>query len=63
MTISIKSIKKTMDDLYQALIERNDESYLEFYSSLRTLRSLNLISEEDFKKIYEHDDFLFIKYN
>ena len=59
MTITMKEIKNTMENLFEAWCERDDNSYHEFYNSLRTLRALNLIKDDDFRKIYEYDRDLF----
>lgn len=56
-----KTIKETMKQLYISHIESNetDSSYNDLWQALRTLKSLNLISEELWKKIYEYDHYLF----
>lgn len=37
------------------------ESYNELYAAMRTLKNFNLISDEDFNKIYEMDHNEFMK--
>lgn len=50
-----------MKRLYQIYInsDMKDDSYLDFYKSLNNLYSFNFLSNEDFKKIYEYDKYLF----
>lgn len=54
-----KTIKAQMTQLYDAYAEGTDNSYDELWGALRTLKALNLISEELWKKIYEYDHWLF----
>lgn len=53
--MKITEIKRKMEELFVAFVERNDESYFEFYNALHTLRALNMITEEMWKKIYTYD--------
>lgn len=61
MTMTMKAIKAKMEYLFNLWCERNDPSYMEFYNSLRTLRALDMMTDEEFKKIYEYDRDLFAR--
>ena len=62
VSITKSEIRTTMYNLYQAWIERNDDSYFELLNSFRTLRSLNLISDETWNMIFEYDRHLVKKF-
>ena len=59
INIPMKNIKAVMKDWYNAYFERDDDSYRELYSALRTLHAAGLISHDEFKKISEYDHELF----
>lgn len=50
-----KDIKNKMYELYQALQERNDESYYEFYNALHTLYALYMIPDKQWEMIKKFD--------
>ena len=62
MRISMRQIKKTMKELFIVWAERGDESYFEIFNSFRTMKHLDLISYEEWTKIYEYDRELFTTY-
>ena len=63
MNITMKQIKAKMEELYKAWLDHNDESYFEFWDSLRTLRNLYLLDDDKWNKIYDYDRELATKYN
>ena len=50
-----KDIKNKMYELYQALQERNDESYNEFYNALYILWALRMIPDKQWEMIKKFD--------
>lgn len=53
-----KAIKAKMMELYDAYVNRNDESYFEFYNALYTLWALNMISDKTWEMIKKEDQML-----
>ncbi len=62
MRISMRQIKKAMKELFIVWAERGDERYFEFFNSFRTMKHLDLITYEEWTKIYEYDRELFTAY-
>lgn len=63
MNIKVNDIKAKMEELYQYYIEDGDKSYFDLWHSLRTLRSLNLMDDVTWTRIYDFDHKLFEKYS
>ena len=57
--MTITSIKARMKQLYIRYVETEDNSYNELWDSIRTLKNLDLISYETWKKVVEYDHWLF----
>ena len=52
-------IKATMRNWYKDYTDRNDESYFELYKAFHTLKAANLITDKQWKMIYDFDRKLF----
>lgn len=59
--MTITAIKVKMKQLYIRSIETNerDDSYNELWHSLRTLKNLDLITYDTWRKIVDYDHYLF----
>lgn len=57
--IPMKDVKETMKGWYDKYFEGEDESYSELFAALRTLRNAGMISEEEWKEIWDYDHILF----
>lgn len=59
--MTLTSIKATMKQLYIRYVETNerDHSYSELWDSLRTLKNLDLLPYETWKKVVDYDHYLF----
>ena len=59
ITIPMKDLKKVMKDWYEVYFERGDTSYDELFVAIRTFHNAGLISDEDYKKLFDYDKKLF----
>ncbi len=59
ITIPMKDLKKVMKDWYEVYFERGDTSYNELFAAIRTFNSAGLISDEDYKKLFDYGHKLF----
>lgn len=61
--MKITDIKRSMRVWYKNYYYKGDDSYLELYNALKTMRSAGLISDDTWGKIYDYDRELFQEFN
>lgn len=60
ITIPVKDIKAVMKDYYEMYVFSNDETiYRNLFAAISTFHDAGLISDEDYKKIFDYDNKLF----
>ena len=57
--MSFTKIKNKMKALWISYVEYGDDSYNEFWHALRTLKNVDMLPYETWKKVVEYDHWLF----